>query len=163
MDASVAGARASGGWIGLVGWLAVTFLAAAIGSRFMPGEWYAGLSKPDWTPPGWLFGPVWTLLYILMALAAWLVWREAGWAGGRVALSLFLAQLVLNAAWSVIFFGLHRIDVALADIVLLELLIVATGLLFWRHRPLAAMLLAPYALWVGYATALNTALYRLNS
>jgi translocator protein len=150
-------------WIGLVAWLAVTFLAAALGSRFMPGEWYAALDKPSWTPPSAVFGPVWTALYVMMALAAWLVWRDAGFTAARAALSAYLVQLVLNAAWSWLFFGLHRIDLALLNIVVLWATIAVTIVLFRRSSSVAGMLLVPYLLWVSYATALNAAIYRLNS
>ena len=149
-------------WTGLAVWLGVTFLAAAVGSRFLPGEWYAALEKPAWTPPDAVFGPVWTFLYATMGVAAWLVWKEAGFAAARLALGVYLAQLVVNAAWSWLFFGLHRIGWALADIVLLLLLILLTLLLFWRRSRVAGLLLIPYLLWVGFAAALNLALLRLN-
>ena len=147
---------------GLAGWLAACFCAAAGGVVFPPGPWYALLQKPSWTPPGWIFGPVWTALYVLMALAAWLVWSRAGFAGARVALGLFLLQLVLNAAWSWLFFGLHRPGLALADIVALWILLLATLVVFWRRRPLAGALLVPYLLWVSLASALNWELWRMN-
>lgn len=149
-------------WLGLVGWLAVTFVAAAVGSQFMPGEWYAALAKPSWNPPSWVFGPVWTTLYVLMAVAAWLVWRRAGFAGARLALGCYLLQLVLNAAWSWLFFGRQSIDGALADIIVLWVLILATTLLFLRHSRVAAALFVPYLAWVSFATALNLALAQLN-
>lgn len=149
-------------WLGLVAFLALTFGAAAIGSQFMPGEWYARLAKPAWTPPSSVFGPVWTLLYALMAVAGWLVWRERGLAGARVALSLFVLQLALNAAWSWLFFGLQRTGAAMVDIVLLWLAIVATAIAFRQVRRLAAVLLLPYLLWVSFASALNFAIWRLN-
>lgn len=148
---------------GLIFWLAITFAAAFVGSRFMPGEWYAELRKPSWNPPGWVFGPVWTVLYVLMGAAAWLVWRKAGISGAPVALGIFVAQLVLNGLWSYLFFGLHRPGAALIDIVALWLLILATLVLFWRVRPLSGSLLIPYLLWVGFASALNYQLWRLNS
>lgn len=149
--------------IGLVFWVAMPFVAGWIGSRFVPGPWYAELVKPSWTPPDAVFGPVWSLLYLLMGIAAWLVWREAGFAAARVALGLFVFQLVLNALWSYLFFGLHRPDLALVDIVLLWLAIVATMIAFWKIRPLAAWLLAPYWAWVSFAAVLNGQLWRLNS
>ncbi len=145
--------------IGLVGWLVLCFGAAAIGARFKPGAWYAGLRKPSWTPPNWLFAPVWTLLYALMAVSAWLVWREAGASGEA---GLFVLQLALNAAWSWLFFGLHRPGLAFADIVALWLAILATLVAFWAVRPLAGWLLVPYLAWVTYASTLNAAVWRLN-
>lgn len=149
-------------WLGLGGFLLLTFAAAAIGSQFMPGEWYARLAKPSWTPPSWLFGPVWTLLYVLMAVAAWLVWKDRGFAGARVALVLYGVQLALNAAWSWLFFGLQRPGLAFAEILVLWIAILATLIAFWRHRALAGALLVPYLAWVSFATALNLAIWRLN-
>ena len=150
---------------GLVAWLLVTFLVAAVGSRAtmpaIPG-WYAGLVKPWFTPPGWLFGPVWTALYAMMAVAAWLVWRKAGFSGAGLALGIFLAQLILNGMWSVVFFGNHNIGGALLVIGLLWLGILATLLLFWRQAPVAGWLLVPYLAWVSFASVLNYALWTLN-
>jgi translocator protein len=149
-------------WAGLAGWIAVSFVAAAVGSRFEPGAWYAALNKPPWTPPSWLFGPVWTVLYATMGVAAWLVWERAGFRGARVALALFGAQLVLNAAWSWLFFGLQRPGLAAAGILVLLAAIVATCVAFWRVRPAAGLLLLPYSGWVGFAAALNLAIWWLN-
>lgn len=147
-------------WVALAISLALVVAAAAFGGQFAPGAWYAGLAKPSWTPPNWLFGPAWTTLYLLMALAAWKVWIAVR----RIdaALLLYLVQLVLNALWSWLFFGLRRPDLALAGIVLLWLLILATTVLFWRRDRLAGLLLVPYLAWVGFATALNLAIWRLN-
>lgn len=126
-------------------------------------SWYAGLAKPAWTPPSWVFGPVWVTLYVVMGVAAFVVWRRGlGAPGVRLALALFVAQLVLNAAWSGLFFGLRSPLAGLVDIVALALLIVATTVAFARVAPLAAWLLAPYLAWVGFATALNFAIWRLN-
>lgn len=147
---------------GLAASLAVTFSAALVGSGFPVDSWYAGLEKPSWNPPGWVFGPVWTLLYILMAVAAWLVWRKAGFGGAVLPLALYLAQLVLNAAWSWLFFGLHRPGTALADIAALLVLIVIVAGMFRRILPLAGWLMAPYVAWVAFAAVLNFALWRLN-
>ena len=149
-------------WIGLGFWLAVTFAAAWIGSRFQPGEWYAGLVKPVLTPPPWVFGPVWTLLYVMMGTAAWLVWRTHGLAKAIWPLGLFLGQLALNALWSYLFFGLQRPGLAFLDIVALWLGILATLLAFWRAYPPAGLLLVPYLLWVSFATYLNFQFWRLN-
>ena len=146
----------------MLGWLAVSFAAAGIGSRYMPGPWYASLSKPAWNPPAAVFAPVWTVLYVLMAVAAWLVWRKAGLTGAGVALALFIAQLTLNALWSYLFFGLHRADIALLDIVALWAAILIVLVLFWREDWRAGALLIPYFAWVGFASVLNFALWRLN-
>lgn len=148
--------------LALAGFALACFAAAATGAAFPPGDWYAGLAKPSWTPPDALFAPVWTALYAAMAVAAWLVWREAGLRGARLALGLFGVQLVLNAAWSWLFFGLHRMGWALADLLLLKLAILATIVAFFVHRPLAGLLLMPYWAWVTFATWLNLSLLRLN-
>ena len=140
----------------------MTFLAAAIGSRYLPGEWYARLERPSFNPPSSVFGPVWTALYLMMGIAAWLVWKRDGFTGARAALALYLAQLVANAAWSWLFFGRHAIGLALIDISVLWLLILATLIRFWRHSRPAGLLLVPYLLWVSFATLLNYAFLRLN-
>lgn len=144
--------------VGLLVLLAICYAAAAIGSAWtMPSipTWYAGLAKPPWTPPNWVFGPVWSVLYTLMAVAAWLVWRRGGLAAQRVPLALFAIQLVLNIGWSAVFFSQHLPAAGLAVIVLLWLAILATALAFRRVTPLAAWLLVPYVLWVAYAITLN--------
>ncbi len=148
--------------LAFIGWLLLTFLAPAAGTWMTSPEWYAALNKPAWSPPAWLFGPVWTLLYVLMAVAAWLVWREGGWAKQRRALTLYCVQLVLNAAWTPLFFGLRQPGWALLEIILLWVAILATLLAFKPVRPLAAWLLAPYLAWVSFATVLNFTLWRLN-
>jgi len=149
--------------LALVGWVLLCFAAAAMGGLFMPGEWYASLRKPAWNPPGWIFGPVWTALYTMMAVAAWLVWRCGGWAAQRRPLALFLVQLALNALWTPLFFGLHRPGLAFAEIVLLWLAIAATLVAFRPVSRAAAWLLAPYLAWVSFATVLNLTLWRLNA
>ncbi len=149
-------------WIGLGFWLAVTFAAAWIGSRFQPGDWYAGLVKPALTPPAWVFGPVWTLLYVIMATAAWLVWRRHGLSNAAGALGLFLGQLVMNALWSYFFFGLQRPGLALLDIITLWLAILVTLIAFWRSHPAAGILLLPYLLWISFAIYLNFRFWGLN-
>lgn len=149
--------------LALVGWLLLCFAAAAMGGLFMPGEWYASLKKPAWNPPGWVFGPVWTALYTMMAVAAWLVWKRGGFAAQRRPIALFLVQLTLNAAWTPLFFGLHRPGLAFAEIVLLGLAIAATLIAFRPVSRLAAWLLAPYLAWVSFAATLNFTLWRLNS
>ncbi|HOP27388.1 MAG TPA: tryptophan-rich sensory protein [Candidatus Sabulitectum sp.] len=146
-------------WIVLAVWIAVSLSAGFIGSRFPPGEWYQGLEKPSWNPPSWVFGPVWTLLYILMGIAVWLVWKERGFSAG---VYLFIAQLVLNAVWSWLFFGLNRPDLAFYEILVLWVLILATMIVFWRVRPAAGALFVPYILWVSFASVLNHTLWKLN-
>jgi translocator protein len=155
---------ASQQFLGLAGWLLLTFTAAALGavaSREAPA-FYAQLTLPDWAPPAWLFGPVWTVLYLLMGVAAWLVWRERGWPGARAALVLFVVQLGVNALWSWLFFAWRLGLAALIDSTLLWLLVTASMVAFWRIRPLGALLLFPYWAWVGFATALTSAIWRLN-
>jgi translocator protein len=141
----------------------VTFLAPAAAAFAMPGEWYAALRKPAWNPPAWLFGPVWTVLYTLMAVAAWLVWQRGGWRGQRGPLRLYLVQLALNAAWSPLFFGLKMPGVAFLEILLLLAAIVLTALAFRRVSPAAAWLFGPYIAWVAFASFLNFTLWRLNA
>ena len=145
--------------------LLVTFVAAAIGSAasIQAGDFYQQLARPGWAPPADVFGPVWTALYAMMAVAAWLVWRTAGSFGAaRVALTLYVVQLALNALWSWLFFGWHMGGAALADLVLLWVLIGATVVSFWRIRPLAGALLLPYWAWVTFAGFLNYATWQLN-
>lgn len=148
--------------LGLVVSLAICYGAAAVGAQFMPGEWYEGLSKPTWTPPGWLFAPVWTALYGMMAVAAWLVWKRRGEAGVRWALLLFAVQLSLNGMWSWLFFGLESPGIAMVDIVALWVAILGTIIAFRRLSRVAATLLVPYLAWVSFAAALNFAIWRLN-
>jgi len=148
--------------LGLCGWVLLCFAAASLGAVFMPGEWYAALRKPSWNPPGWIFGPVWSVLYTMMAVAAWLVWQRRGFGAQRRPLGLFLVQLALNAAWTPLFFGLHRPGVAFAEIVLLWLAIAWTLATFWRVHRAAAWMLVPYLTWVSFAALLNFTLWRLN-
>jgi tryptophan-rich sensory protein len=148
--------------LALVGWLFLSFSAAALGGLFMPGEWYAALKKPAWNPPNWIFGPVWTALYTTMAVAAWLVWKRGGLARQRNALALFLLQLLFNAMWSPLFFGMKNPALAFMDIVLLWFALLATVVAFSKARPLAGALLLPYLLWVTFASTLNFALWQLN-
>lgn len=150
--------------VGLLGWAVVTFLAAALGGRasISAADFYAGLALPAWAPPASVFGPVWTVLYALMALAAWLVWRQGGWRAATPALALYLLQLALNVLWSWLFFGWKQGALAFADILLLLVLIVATVVAFHRVRPAAAWLLLPYLAWVAFASALNFAVWQAN-
>jgi tryptophan-rich sensory protein len=150
--------------LGLAGWLVVAFAAAAIGgvASANAGDFYTSLSRPPWAPPPWLFAPVWTLLYLLLGVAAWLVWRERGFAGGRMALTLFLIQLALNALWTWLFFAWRQGALAFVEILVLWVLILATAVAFWRIRPLAGALLLPYLLWVAFASALTWAVWQRN-
>jgi len=151
---------------GLVAAIIICLGAGFIGSPFtrpaIP-EWYAALRKPPWTPPSTACAPVWTVLYLVMGVAAWLIWRREGWAGASGALLLFGLQLVLNSTWSAVFFGLRFPGLAFVEIVILWLSILATTLAFWHHSRLASGLLVPYLAWVSYAAALNLALWRLNT
>lgn len=149
-------------WGGLAGWLLVTFAASLLGSLFTDPSWYRELARPSWSPPSWLFAPVWTLLYALMGIAAWMVWYRKGFSAARGALTLYLVQLALNAAWSWIFFGMRAPTAALAEIAVLWILILWTILAFRKHSGVAAALLVPYIAWVTFATALNAAIVMLN-
>lgn len=150
--------------LGLLAWLALCFIAAAIGSAasIQAGPFYIQLVRPDWAPPPGVFGPVWSVLYAMMGSAAWLVWRVGGFRAARLALVLFLIQMAVNALWSWLFFGWHYGAWSFADILLLWGLIVATVIFFWRVRPLAGALMLPYLLWVSFATALNFTVWQLN-
>ncbi|NLH98966.1 MAG: tryptophan-rich sensory protein [Chthonomonadales bacterium] len=148
--------------LGLIAFLLIVLAAAAVGARYMPGEWYASLRKPPFNPPNWIFGPVWTALYLGMAVAAWLVWREGGLRVQALPLALFGAQLILNAAWSFLFFGLRRPDLALVNIVCLGALIAATAVAFRPVSTAAFVLMLPYLAWVSFATVLNASLWWLN-
>ncbi|MDB4665276.1 tryptophan-rich sensory protein [Verrucomicrobia bacterium] len=150
-------------WLALPGWFLICFLAASLGAFFGPGAWYESLAKPFWNPPGWIFGPVWGLLYTLMAVAAWLIWREGGWQKQRGPIGIFLWQLALNALWSPLFFGLQMPGIACAEILLLWGMIVATIRVFYPVNPRAAMLLVPYLAWVSFASILNGTLWYLNA
>lgn len=148
-------------WWGLAGFGAAVTAAALIGVLGVAGtsDEYQNLDQPAWAPPSWLFGPVWTALYVMIATAGWLVWRRTGW---TAALTVYAVQLALNAAWTPIFFGFGRYGWALADIVLMWVLI---GVTVWLFRPVskaAAALLLPYWAWVTFATALNAGILRMN-
>jgi len=147
--------------LGLLGFGAAAAAAALIGGLGVAGtaDEYSSLRQPSWAPPSWLFGPVWTVLYVMIAVAGWLVWRRTGWSS---ALTVYAVQLVLNAIWTPIFFGFGRYGLALADIAVLWLLIGATIWLFRPGSRLAALLLIPYWLWVTFATALNFAIWHAN-
>jgi len=146
----------------LLGWLLAAFVAAAIGAAASVDapSFYAQLSKPSWAPPAWVFGPVWSVLYALMAVAAWLVWRSPG--AKSAALTVFGAQLAANALWSWLFFAWHRGALAAVEILVLLALIVAMIVAFWRSSRLAALLLLPYLLWVSFASVLTWSVWRSN-
>jgi len=143
---------------------AATAATAFVGGLASAGSvtFYRELAQPAWAPPPSVFGPVWTLLYVLMTVAAWLVIRELGWPQARPAILLYLAQLALNALWTWLFFRWRRGLLSLIEILLLWLLILVMTAVFWRARPLAGVLLLPYLGWVGFATALTFALWRRN-
>lgn len=159
--------RSAKDWSILAGFILLSEAAGIIGSLFTAPSipaWYATLARPALNPPSWVFGPVWTTLFALMGIAAFLVWR-AGWHRKevKIALGIFLVQLVFNTLWSIIFFGLHNPGAAFAEIVALWLAIVSTIVLFARISKPAAWLLAPYIAWVSFAAYLNYMLWMLNS
>jgi tryptophan-rich sensory protein len=151
-----------GTWLALPLFLVFSMLAATSGVLWGVDEWYFRINRPSWTPPGWLFGPVWTTLYVMIGVSAWRVWRVGGFRRDRIALGLFLVQWVLNFAWTGLFFGLRRPDIALAEIIVLLAFIAATAWRFRRHDLTACLLLVPYFLWVSFATVLNGAFWWLN-
>jgi len=147
----------------LIGLVLLVLLVGALGGLATDTRgWFEALEKPAFNPPSWVFGPVWTTLYLMMAYAAWRVVARAGWPSARPALILFALQLALNLAWSWLFFAAQRPDLALVDIVVLDLAVLATGWSFSRHDRPAAWLLVPYAVWIAFATALNADFVRLN-
>jgi translocator protein len=150
--------------LGLLGWLAASFVAGGVGAVASANAsgFYGQLLQPSWAPPAWVFGPVWSALYILIGVAAWLVWRSHGFRGASGALGVFVVQLLANALWTWLFFKWHLGAAALAEILVLWLLIAATALAFWRLHRLAALLLLPYLAWVSFAAALTFSLWRLN-
>lgn len=149
---------------GLAAWLAITFVAAAAGAiaSMDAPAFYARLDRPGWAPPASVFGPVWSMLYLLMGVAAWLVWRERRRLEVDLPLALYLVQLGANALWSWLFFAWHRGALAFGEVLLLLVLIAATTGAFWRVRPLAGMLLLPYLGWVGFASVLTWAMWQRN-
>lgn len=150
--------------LGLAGWLLLTFAAGAVGAVASAdaAAFYNGLVRPGWAPPAWVFAPVWTVLYAVIGIAAWLVWRARGFRSGAAALSLFAVQLAANALWTWLFFAWRQGGLAFVEILVLWVLILSTIIAFRRIRPVAALLLVPYLAWVGYACALNLSLWRLN-
>lgn len=152
-------------WLGLAAFIAMGFAIAALGGAVTArsvGTWYQALKKPPFNPPDSVFAPVWTLLYLLVSIAGWRVWRARGLAAARAAMAAYAVQLALNLVWTALFFGGRMIGVALAEILLLLGAIAVNTVLFWRIDRAAGWLLAPYAAWVGFAGVLNLALWRLN-
>jgi tryptophan-rich sensory protein len=145
--------------LALVGFILVTFCAPLAGMFSPPGDWYASLDKPEWNPPPWIFGPVWTALYLMMAVAAWLVWRRDGW---RRPLWLYFTQLALNAAWTPVFFGAREVGWALVVILVLCTAILVTLLAFLRVSRPAGWMMVSYLAWVSFAAFLNFTLWRMN-
>jgi tryptophan-rich sensory protein len=151
-------------WAALAGFIVLCLAAGALGGLATAQSvtvWYPTLTKPTWNPPAWVFAPVWTTLYVLMALAAWRVWRRGAIA--KSALQLFIVQLALNVAWSFIFFGARNPGLAFAEIIVLWLAIIATTRAFWRLSQPAGMLMLPYIVWVSFAAVLNFTVWRLNA
>ncbi len=137
----------------------LVFVAASSGAIFKPGDWYLSLRRPSWTPPGWAFPVVWTVLYIMIAISGWMVWKAGGFSA---AIALWGIQLVLNAAWSWLFFGLRRMDLAFVEVCALFAAILAYILAAWPISQTAALLFVPYAVWVATAATLNRAVWKMN-
>lgn len=153
-------------WISLAGFVGVCLGVGGLGALSTTSEvagWYQTIDKPSWTPPDSVFGPVWTVLYVLMGVAAWLVWCTSGFYAARTAWTLFTLQLVLNGAWSFIFFGLHQPAWAFIELLCLWVVIALTIAVFFNHRPAAGWLLLPYLAWVTFAAVLNFSIWTLNA
>lgn len=152
-------------WMSLLPFVLACFAAAGVGWLFTASSvnaWYTQLRRPEWTPPNWIFGPLWTTLYLMMAISAWLVWRSSDWSSSKFALTLFAIQLVLNTMWSIVFFGLHKVGPAFGEILLLWMMIIATAVAFLPLSLLAAWLLIPYIVWVAFASYLNFRIWQMN-
>lgn len=150
--------------LGLLGWLALSFFAASVGAiaTINAKSFYADLARPAWAPPGAVFGPVWTVLYTMMGIAAWAVWRKGGWSQNEKPLGLFVTQLVANTLWSWLFFAWRLGAVASVEIVVLWVLVAWTTVEFWRRQRWAGWLLVPYLGWVTFASALCFVTWRMN-
>ncbi len=152
--------------VGLVFWIGICYLVAWTGALVSPGmapsDWYDALSKPTWNPPDWVFGPVWTVLYTMMGVSAWIIWDRFGLKAARVALAAFIIQLLLNGLWSRLFFGMQEPGWAFFEILILLAAIAITTVLFFRKNAVAGWLMVPYILWVGYASTLNGAIWLMN-
>lgn len=151
-------------WLGLLFSLLLVFAAAAAGglASASAGSFFMELDRPLWAPPAWLFGPAWTVLYLLMGVASWLVWRKGGFSDARLALTLYGVQLVLNGLWTWLFFVMRSGSLAFIEIIILWILILATLIAFWRKNKLAGLMLVPYLIWVAYASALTFSLWQRN-
>jgi tryptophan-rich sensory protein len=147
----------------LAAFVLVAFLPSAVAAFFRPGGWYETLAKPAWNPPGWVFGPVWTILYLLIGVSGYLAWASPSSRSRTGPFLVYGAQLFLNALWSVLFFGLHDPGLAFADLAALWIAIAANIALFWRLDRTSALLLVPYFAWTSFAGALNLVLWRLNT
>ncbi|MEZ6042619.1 MAG: TspO/MBR family protein [Planctomycetaceae bacterium] len=153
-------------WIGLVLFVLVCVGAGGLGAAATTPQidgWYRTVVKPEWNPPDWVFGPVWTTLFVLMGISAWIVWKPAGFRAAVTPLSLFAVQLALNVGWSWIFFGMHQIGWAVVEIVVLWLAILATTVAFFARSKSAGWLMVPYLSWVTFASILNFSIWQLNS
>lgn len=152
--------------IGLFFWVGLCFFVAWTGAQVSPGiassEWYDALNKPTWNPPGWLFGPVWTILYTMMGVAAWLIWKEFGFKNARFVLIVFLIQLFLNGLWSQLFFGMQELGWAFVEIIILLSAIIFTAYLFFQKNRISGWLMIPYIAWVSFATVLNATIWIIN-
>jgi len=148
--------------LNLIGWLLICFSASATAVFVSTHGWYVQIHKPSWNPPSWLFGPVWSTLYAMMAIAAWLVYREGGFKTQARPLYLFLTQLALNALWTPLFFGLHLLGIAFIEIIILWGFILMTIISFWKVKPVSALLLIPYIVWVSFAATLSGTIWWLN-
>jgi translocator protein len=150
--------------LGLIVSLLITFIAAGIGSiaSLKAGTFYQQLIRPEWAPPAWIFAPVWTILYLLMGIDAWLVWREQGFRAARISLSLYIIQLAINALWTWLFFVWRLGEIAFIEIIILWILILCTLIAFWRVRIIYGILLMPYLAWVSFASVLTYVTWKLN-
>jgi len=148
--------------MGLAFWIVLTFSVAAFASQFEPGVWYTTIAKPDWTPPGWLFGPVWGMLYLAMSISAWLIWRQRSQSAVSIPLGFYMMQLAVNGLWSWIFFGRQWIGLAFIDLITLVILVAMTLAVFLRIRKAAGLMLIPYLIWISFAAALNFQIWRMN-
>lgn len=150
--------------LGLLGWVAATSVFGAVGGLASANDtgFYGSLVQPAWAPPAWLFGPVWSTLYLAMSVSAWLIWRRHGFSSAKPALTLFFVQLSFNALWTWLFFFWHAGGAALAELIVLWILIALTIGMFWKLHRVAAALMIPYLLWVSFAGVLNYSLWRLN-
>lgn len=149
-------------FLGLAFWVVLTFSIAAFASQFEPGEWYKSIAKPIWTPPGWLFGPVWGILYFSMSISAWLVWRQRPNTAVTISLMFYLTQLALNGLWSWLFFGRQWIGLALIDLIVLVITVAIMIVMFIRISKAAGFILLPYLFWISFAAALNFEIWRIN-